>query len=222
MDEIFSSYNLKSRITNLACSLKIPDVAIGAPEFRMLILDRAWNLLYNSTLHIDNGSPLDAFLTLMREKYDADVVGVDDFDNKYKVSLPFSSWVVEPVGRGFTITALFAPGNAHSAYSRRGVEETAKFISLFDKNIPLINRYIDECISERLKDAMISDLVASAAKGIISQMKDEGVDIPQVVSLKGGPDRRVVIGFEGSKREVDCPLDHLRSRLIRRFVRKRV
>lgn len=222
MDEIFNAYNLKSRVTNLAYSLKIPDVAVGAPEFRALILDRAWNILYNSTLHKDNGSMLEAFLTLMREKYDADVVGVDDFDNKYKVSLPCSSWIVEPASRGFTITALFTPGNAHTAYSIRTVEETAQFIYLFDKNIPMINRYIDECISERLKDCMISGLVASTAKGIVAQMRDEGVDIPQVISLKGRPDRRVVICFEGSKREIDCPLDYLRSRLVRRFVRKRV
>ena len=247
MNEIFNSYNLKSRVTNIIVSSSVFRDSGGSYELREKILDHLWKMLYNTHGMSNEDKSLEKFLDVVREKYGAEAVSADDVvrmddaktpvqpisRSKYKVSLPHSTWIIEGMtdggtktgGRsmereGFTLCRM-STGCQAAMYSSRGSVDTAEFISRFDENLPLINRYMDDCLSECARNRMICDLVVSTAKGIVAQVVEEGVDIPKVTCVRGTPERRAVLYFEGTNNKINCPLDHLRSRLYRRFVLKR-
>lgn len=236
MNEIFNSYNLKSRVTNIIQSSSLFRESGGSAEIRERILDRLWTVIYNTAEKNVEGATLGAFLNIMREKYGVEVVSAEDSSNRYILCMPRGNWVVEALvpseglNGGFTIIRMVTEnfqqnrpqGCKSSMYSRRSSADTAEFISRFDENLPFINQCIDDCLSECARNGMISNLVVSTAKGIVAQMMEEGVDIPKITCMRGTPERRVILYFEDGSMKLNCPLDYLRSRLYRRFVLKRL
>ena len=81
---------------------------------------------------------------------------------------------------------------------------------------------IDQVQEEKTKENLIRNMIAASATGIIEQVREEEhLDIPRIVDVKGTLKRKVYVKFEGIDKELSCPLDYLRVRLIRRFGREK-
>ena len=92
----------------------------------------------------------------------------------------------------------------------------------FDSYIPQIHDLIDQIQEEKTKENLIRNMIAASATGIVEQVREEEhLDIPRIVDVKGTLKRKVYVKFEGIDKELSCPLDYLRVRLIRRFGREK-
>ena len=87
----------------------------------------------------------------------------------------------------------------------------------FNELMPDINRHINDTISRIAMDNMLCNVSAATGKGIVDQLREEGVDIPPISHIRGTPNGRVVLYFADSDEKINSPMDHLRARLTRRF-----
>ena len=69
---------------------------------------------------------------------------------------------------------------------------------------------------------MICDVTAASGKSIIDQLiAEEGLEIPHIDRICGTANRRVKVYFADSSEKINCPLDYLRSRFLRRFGKRK-
>jgi hypothetical protein len=101
-------------------------------------------------------------------------------------------------------------------------EETEMYKKAFEEQMPKIHSYIDDVISDVARENMVCSITAATAKGMIEQIiTEEGLDVPKICSIRGTEKGRVILYFEELDEKINCPLDYLRARLIRRFANKR-
>ena len=85
-----------------------------------------------------------------------------------------------------------------------------------------VHDYIDQNLSAAAKENMISDVTAATGKGIIDQLiTEEGLEVPPISSICGTANGRVKVYFADSSEKINCPLDYLRSRFLRRFGKRK-
>ena len=95
-------------------------------------------------------------------------------------------------------------------------------MSAFNDAMPDIHRYIEEEIATIARDKLLSDITAATAKGMLeSIISEEGLEVPKISCIRGTEKGRVILYFDEIDEKINCPLDYLRSRLIRRFANKR-
>lgn len=145
----------------------------------------------------------------MRQKFPKlcieDLGNVDGFDVR-RIKLPNTTWYVKDMK------------NISSEFSFRTPEENVEYMLTFDSYIPKVHDWIDSIQEEKTKEHMICNMIAVSARGIIEQVKEEeSLDIPPVTHIHGTLNRMVYIEFEGMDKDLSCPLDYLRIRLIGRF-----
>ena len=71
-------------------------------------------------------------------------------------------------------------------------------------------------------NSTIVDGTAASGKGIIDQLiAEEGLEIPHIDRICGTANGRVKVYFADSSEKINCPLDYLRSRFLRRFGKRK-
>lgn len=101
-------------------------------------------------------------------------------------------------------------------------EETEMYRKAFDEQMPKIHAYIDEVISEVARENMLCSITAATAKGMIENIiREEGLEVPEISCIRGTDKGRVILYFDELDEKINCPIDYLRARLIRRFANKR-
>lgn len=75
--------------------------------------------------------------------------------------------------------------------------------------------------TERRKKAILSDINSATARAMVNELSQQGpVHLPKIHEIRGDAKGRVEVRFESPHCTINAPLDHLRSRLIRRFGNK--
>ena len=135
-----------------------------------------------------------------------------------RIKLPNTTWYIKDMNHGYTISLRNDANTQTSEFSYRKPEENVEYMLSFDSYIPRVHEWIDSFQEEKAKDHMICQMITVSAKGIIDQVKEEEhLDIPAVTHIHGTLKRKVYVEFEGIDKELSCPLDYLRIRLIRQF-----
>ena len=135
-----------------------------------------------------------------------------------RIKLPNTTWYIKDMNHGYTISLRNDANIQTSEFSYKTPEENAEYMLSFDSYIPSVHEWIDNFQEEKAKDHMICQMITVSAKGIIDQVKEEEhLDIPTVTHIHGTLKRKVYVEFEGIDKELSCPLDYLRIRLIRQF-----
>ena len=135
----------------------------------------------------------------------------------YKVRFLNMTWYLRDMKVGYSISFYNGGKFLMNIYSFRSPEEDLSFMIKVDSLVPDIRKRIDDVLEEKAKKNMICKMMATSAKGLIDQIiEEEQMNIPKIVSISGRANKRVVVEFIDG-REIDCPLNYLRSRLIRMF-----
>ena len=210
MENIISEEALKSYIKAI--------VSQNYSPCREDILTRLWEWILKYCPYI-NGHELDEMKERLCEHYDkVDIVDIGKVNGipTRILSLPNSSWYLRQSGPAFYI----APSKVMLRMYRCrewDANLAAQYISAFDRIRPKVIEQIDVVISETARGRMLCEISAATGLAILEQVKEEEcLSIPEVASIRGTEKGRVVIYF-ASGEKINCPLDYLRSRLIRRF-----
>ena len=95
------------------------------------------------------------------------------------------------------------------------------YLAEYRKFYPLIREQLKILETERRKKAILSDITAETAKAMIRELAEQGIaDLPESYTVRGTDIGRVAVYFQSPSCAINAPLDHLRSRLIRRFGNK--
>lgn len=214
MENIISEEALKSYIKAII-SQNYKDSSAPCRED---ILTRLWEWILKYCPYI-NENELEAMKERLREHYDkVDIVDIGKVNGipTRILSLPNSSWHLRQSGPAFYI----APSKVMLRMYRCrewDANLAIHYISAFDKIMPQVIEHIDAVISETARGRMLCEISAATGLAILEQVKEEEcLSIPEVASIRGTEKGRVAIYF-ASGEKINCPLDYLRNRLIRRF-----
>ena len=95
------------------------------------------------------------------------------------------------------------------------------YLTEYRKFYPLIREQLKILETERRKKAILSDINSATARAMINELSQQGlVHLPKIHAIRGDAKGRVEVRFESLHCAINAPLDHLRSRLIRRFGNK--
>ena len=95
------------------------------------------------------------------------------------------------------------------------------YLAEYRKFYPLIREQLKILETERRKKAILSDINSATARAMINELSQQGlVHLPKIHAIRGDAKGRVEVRFESPYCTINAPLDHLRSRLIRRFGNK--
>lgn len=93
-----------------------------------------------------------------------------------------------------------------------------KYLAEYQKFIPFIREQCKLLEAECRKKILLSDMTTATAKGMITEMAEQGlIDLPKNYTVSGTDTGRVTIRFESPGCIIKAPLDHLKGRLIKRF-----
>ena len=226
MENCSNEYLLKSNVRNILYHHpKFMDCDASVNHDDVIAVLWAWS--YHCYGHdvSDQANDHARLLELMRLELGDEAV--EDIDNGghshfYKLRLPNATWYVKVMKSAYAISLLPDGRNLSIEYSFRSPEENMTHILSFDSYIPQIHDLIDQIQEGKTKENLIRNMIAASATGIIEQVREEEhLDIPRIVDVKGTLKRKVYVKFEGIDKELSCPLDYLRVRLIRRFGREK-
>lgn len=161
------------------------------------------------------------FLDLARKTLGNDAI--DDLgDSLYMIRLPNTTWLVKGVNSGYTISLKKEVNWTTFAITYNLPENNLSYMSIFDRYIEKIHGWIDEVLTQKAKDSMICDMIATSAKGIIEQLrKEHNLDVPRIGCIRGTREKRVILYLADTDEKINCPLDYLRVRLLKRFGKKK-
>lgn len=95
------------------------------------------------------------------------------------------------------------------------------YFAEYQKFEPLIREQCKSLGAERRKKAILADIHEATARAMINELSRQGlVHLPKIHAIRGDAKGRVEVRFESPHCTINAPLDHLRSRLIRRFENK--
>ena len=96
-----------------------------------------------------------------------------------------------------------------------------EYLTEYRNFYPLIREQLKILETERRKKAILSDINSATARAMINELSQQGlVHLPKIHAIRGDAKGRVEVRFESPHCTINAPLDHLRSRLIRRFGNK--
>lgn len=164
----------------------------------------------------------DELIRLLRKKFGEDSVidtGTVDKHQTYKIHLSNVTFYIMKLEQSY----LLSPGLPITKAIRQSVrpsKQVVGYMLAFNELMPDIQMYIDKTIAETARDNMLCDVYAATAKGIVEQLREEGVKIPEISCFRGTANGRVILYISDSDEKINSPMDHLRERLIRRFSQK--
>lgn len=226
MEDCINEYLLKSNVRNILYhhpQFMYCDASINHAD----VIAVLWAWTYHCYGHqvSEQANDHETLLALIRlELGDGSVedIGLDEHTHYYRLRLPNATWYIIVTSDAYAISLLHHGRKPSSEYSFRTPEENMAHILSFDTYIPQIHNMIDEVQEEKTKENMIRKMIAASAKGIIEQVKtEEQLDIPRIVSINGTLKQHVFVKFEGIEKELSCPINYLKVRLIRRFGNKK-
>ena len=210
------SYTLKSNIPRIVAAriqLSMCDPMSISYEDIIIVLWR-WTFGYEKDcdIEIDPTTLLDIlrsyFGTQSIEEYE---------ESSYKITLPNSTWyLTDKAELGYNIVPC-RPDKSSISMKMRVPHVTVAYMKEFDRCIPQVHEWIDETLSQKAQENILCDMTAVTGKAILEEVvKEEGLNVPAIISLRGTHQGRVLIRFTTGE-EINCPMDYLRSQLIRRF-----
>ena len=215
MEKPITDFILKSHIRQLIRNHHGSDIT---SIDRNKIIGRLWDWIYTPHRLEGYEDPFDTAHLLELLKKESERVEVEENGVVRFTSVKF--YLTDQNSR-LSITAANPPTSVSFGKSR-SPEETAAYMSAFNDAMPDIHRYIEEEIATIARDKLLSDITAATAKGMLeSIISEEGLEVPKISCIRGTEKGRVILYFDEIDEKINCPLDYLRSRLIRRFANKR-
>lgn len=222
MHSLISDFTIKSSIEQIINrSYSIRSVDITSID-RNSVISSLWRWT-SSPEDLHQTADTDELLELLRERFGADAVvetgtvsnGQNDFLT-YEIALPNVRFYIVWLPHCYLLSAA-APASKLTFQSCRPPKQVIDYMVAFNELMPDINRHINDTISRIAMDNMLCNVSAATGKGIVDQLREEGVDIPPISHIRGTPNGRVVLYFADSDEKINSPMDHLRARLTRRF-----
>ena len=219
MESSINEYTIKSNIRRILYTH--PDFKDCDPSSicRDALIELLWVWIYEYDSHKTKRDDIQAFLDMARKNLGSEAI-VELGNSQYTITLPNTTWFIKTLFTGYTISLDKQSDWKLFEFSYKSPEENILYMTTFDRHIDNIHGWIDEYIAQKVKESMICDLIATSAKGIIAQLtEDANLEIPQIACIRGTPQRRVILYFADMDEKINCPLDYLRVRLLRRFGR---
>jgi hypothetical protein len=161
---------------------------------------------------------------LLRKEYGCDAVedkGAADGHQRYEIGVSNIRFHIMQLPQSYRISAALPIIDVRYV-SCRHPEETIAYMRAFSETIPTVHEYIDQNVALIVKEHMICDITAATGKGIIDQLiEEEGLEVPHISSICATANGRVKVYFADSSEKINCPLDYLRSRFVRRFGKRK-
>lgn len=216
------SYTLKSNIPRIIAAriqyTMCDPMAIDPEE----ILPTLWLWCIGYDTKNKSQASCHELLELVRKEYGSDSIKELPTKNEYSsyvITLPNCLWYLNERENN---TAYISPSRvvkSDRSLKIKAPESTLAYMIAFDQHIPQIHEWIDETISQKAQEKLLGDVTAATGKGIIDRLiTEERLTIPAIIFFRGTHTGRVHIRFTTGE-DLICPLDYLRSRLIRRFKR---
>ena len=222
MENIINEYSLKSSVRNILYHHpQFIDCSASVSHEDVIAVLWTWSYHYYRKGTLTPVTDIIRLIERLRQKFPKlcieDLGNVDGFDVR-RIKLPNTTWYLKDMNHGYIISLRSDNKNISSEFSFRTPEENVEYMLTFDSYIPKVHDWIDSFQKEKTKEHMICNMIAVSARGIIEQVKEEeSLDIPPVTHVHGTLTRKVYVEFEGMDKDLSCPLDYLRIRLIRRF-----
>ena len=159
-------------------------------------------------------------LELVQKEYGSNSIKELPTENEYSsyvIRLPNCLWYLNERENNTAYISPCRVKKSDRSLKIKAPESTLAYMRAFDQHIPQIHHWIDETVSQIAKENLLGDINAATSKAIIDKLiNEEGLTIPAIIDIKGTHTGRVFIRFTTGE-VMNCPLNYLRSRLIRRF-----
>ena len=223
MKEPISDFTLKASIRRIVHDTYSRHMAEPAAVYHDIVISLVWNWIYTPEV-LNQTVNTDELVELLRKEYGYDAVedkGVVDGYQRYEILFSNVRFHIVKLPMSYRIGAALPVTNVVYV-SCWNPQETLCFMRAFNELIPAVHDYIDQNLSAAAKESMICDVTAASGKGIIDQLiAEEGLEIPHIDRICGTANWRVKVYFADSSEKINCPLDYLRSRFLRRFGKRK-
>ena len=221
MEEISTiEYTLKSNIPRIIAS-HIQYTMCDPMSVRFDdIIPTLWRWTYCYHMAEAAVSDYKKLLELLCDEYGPESIETKMDDYGYlihTIQLPNSIWYLVPKDDDTYHISPYHPKSYTLISRNRQADVTASFMREFDRYIPKIHEWIENAISEKAREKLLCEITVATGKGIIEDVaREDGLTIPSIEYIRGTHKGRIFIQFTTGL-ELNCPLDHLRAKLVRRF-----
>ena len=126
------------------------------------------------------------------------------------------SWVSAKVWEGLIREEMLRDKMSHMTDDLR-----KEYHAEYQRFLPFIREQCRILETEGRRRAILSDINSATARAMINELSQQGlVHLPKIHAIRGDAKGRVEVRLESLHCAINAPLDHLRSRLIRRFGNK--
>lgn len=219
MQELITDFTLKSSIRRIVHDTYDRHMMESMSFYHDFVISQVWNGGYRPE-SLNQTADTKELVELLRKEYGQDTVedkGIEEGFQRYEFMSTNVRFYIVQLPESYRISAARPVINVVYA-SCRDPKETITCMRAFNEAIPTIHEYIEQEVSKVVKDSLVCDITAATAKGMIDQLiAEEGLEIPPIGSICGTAGGRVKLYFADSSEKINCPLDYLRARLLRRF-----
>lgn len=214
------SYTLKSDIRRII-SARIQYTMCDPMEIKPEdIIPTLWRWCIGYDTKNKSQASCHELLELVRKEYGSDSIKELPTKNEYSsyvITLPNCPWYLNERENNTAYISPCGVKKSDRSLKIKAPESTLAYMIAFDQHIPQIHEWIDETISQKAQEKLLGDITAATGKGIIDRLiTEERLTIPAIIFFRGTHTGRVHIRFTTGE-VMNCPLNYLRSRLIRRF-----
>lgn len=214
---LITDYTLKSCISKIIDRDSRNSIDVTSIN-RTDVIATLWSWI-NLPEKLHEQADADALLRLLRRKFGDDSVidtGIVDNHHTYKIHFSNVTFYIMKLEQSYLLSAGIPITKAHRQ-SVRPSKQVLGYMLAFNELMPDIQTHIDNTIAEVARDNMLCHITAATGRGIVDQLRGEGVEIPEISCIRGTANGRVILYFADSDEKINSPMDHLRARLIRRF-----
>ena len=219
MDNLITDFTLKSSVRRIVNDTYSKHMEEPAADYHNLVISQLWSCI--STPQVKNQTAdTDTLIGLIRMEYGNDSVkdsGLIDGYQKYEIDLSNVRFHIVKLPHSYLVSAAL-PEKKIRYISCLLPKDMIAYMSEFNAVIPEIIKHIEQNVSEKARDHMLCNMNAATGKGIIDQLIAEGkIPPPKISCICGTANGRVKLYFADSSEKINCPLNHLRAKLLRRF-----
>lgn len=219
MDNLITDFTLKSSVRRIVNDTYSKHMEEPAADYHNLVISQLWSCI--STPQVKNQTAdTDTLIGLIRMEYGNDSVkdsGLIDGYQKYEIGLSNVRFHIVKLPHSYLVSAAL-PEKKIRYISCLLPKDMIAYMSAFNSVIPEIIKHIEQNVSEKSRDQLLCKMNAATGKGIVDQLiTEEKLDLPKISSICGTANGRVKLYFADSSEKINCPLNHLRARLLRRF-----
>lgn len=219
MQDQITDFTLKSAIRRIVQSTYNRNMTEPALAYHDIIISFLWNGI-NTPDERNQTTDIGKLVELLRQDFEHTILedkGIVDGYQRYEAIFSNVRFYIVKLPKSYLVNAALPERNIRYVSCCKP-EETVTLMRTFNDLIPIIHKYIEQHASIAARNHMVGEMIAASGKGIIDQVTaEEGVNVPPISSISGTPSGRVKVHFANSSETIDCPLNHLRARLLRRF-----